>query len=59
MALTDEDFRLIGDLLDTKLDPIKRDLEQIKSDVSFLAKLNQLDEIRREPRLKKLYNDTN
>ena len=57
MALTSEDLQEISKMLDSKLEPIKKDLAQIKSDLSMIAKLNQLDEIRKEPRLRKLYND--
>lgn len=57
MPLSPEDLREIGKLLDTKLEPIKKDISQIKSDLSLISKLNQIDDIRKEPRLRKLYND--
>jgi len=39
--LTSEDLAEIGKILDKKLEPIKADLLQIKSDLSIISKLNQ------------------
>jgi len=57
MPLSTEDLQAIGKLLDAKLEPIKKDILHIKSDLSLISKLNQIDDIRKEPRLRKLYND--
>jgi len=57
MSLSSDDLQAIDNLLDTKLGPIKKDISQIKSDLSLISKLNQIDDIRKEPRLRKLYND--
>ena len=38
-----------------KLEPIEADLKEMKIDLKFLAALNQLEEIKKDPRLKRLY----
>ena len=66
MSLTKEDLHAIDRLLDQKLDqkldekldPIKKDLAEIKADVKLLAALNHLEEIKRDPRLSRLYQGT-
>jgi len=55
MALTPQDLEAISELITKALDPIKADLQKIKDDVGFLARLNQLDAIRGDSRLKILY----
>ena len=35
---------------------IKDDIKVMKEDLNLLARLNQLDDIRKEPRLRKLYS---
>jgi hypothetical protein len=65
MALTKEDLhaieriveRIVERIADQKLEPIRVDLKEIKSDVKFLAALNQLDEIKKDPRLRRLYEN--
>jgi len=44
-------------LFNTYLGPIQKDLAEIKKDTQLLAKLNQLDGIRSEPRLRRLYDE--
>jgi len=57
MPLSTEDLQQIGKLLDTKLESIKKDISQVKPYLSLISKLNQIDDIRKEPRLIKLYSD--
>ncbi len=61
MVLTTEDLaeieKLIVKHLVDHLAPIRKDLAAIKEDVNLLANLCQLDEIRKDPRLRKLYID--
>ncbi len=57
MALTPEELGQIEGLLMKHLAPIQKDIAAIKEDVNLLARLNQLDDIRKEPRLRKLYTD--
>jgi hypothetical protein len=55
MALTNGDLQAIEQIITRKLEPIQADLKEIKIDLKFLAALNQLEEIKRDPRLKRLY----
>jgi hypothetical protein len=59
MALTKEDLHTIEQImtkkLDQKLNPIDSDLKEIKSEVKFLAALNQREEIKKDPRMKHFY----
>jgi hypothetical protein len=67
MTLTREDLEAIktviieplqADLriLQTDINAIREDIREMKSDLNLLARLNQLDDIRKEPRLRKLYS---
>lgn len=60
MPLDKNDLEMIQGIIDKALEnhlrPIKQDISQMKRDISLLANLNQLDEIRKEPRLRALYN---
>ncbi len=56
MALTPNDLGEIEKLIIKHLDLIQKDISSIKDDVNLLARLNQLDDIRKEPRLRKLYS---
>jgi 3-dehydroquinate dehydratase len=63
MSLTKEDLKQMSDLLDLKLDPIKNDVHQIKKDIhqmkkdiKILATINQLDQIKKDSRLRVLYD---
>lgn len=47
MTLTTEDLGNIEKLIEKHLAPIQKDLTKIKDDVRLLARLNQLDEIRK------------
>jgi hypothetical protein len=55
MALTHGDLQAIEQIITRKLEPIQADLKEIKIDLKFLAALNQLEEIKKDPRLKRLY----
>lgn len=57
MALDANDLTEIEALLVKHLSPIKDDIASIKADVKLLASLNQLDEIRKDARLRKLYDE--
>jgi hypothetical protein len=61
MALTPEDLKairaVIKEELESHLSPVKSDLAEIKRDTKLLSKLNYLDAVRGEPRLRKLYSD--
>jgi hypothetical protein len=57
MALNDNDLQEIRLILDEKLKDIKADIKEMKADVKLLATLNQLDEIKKEGRLRSLYID--
>jgi prefoldin subunit 5 len=66
MTLTHEDLEAIKTIiqplqtnlrtLQTDISAIKEDIKAMKSDLNLLARLNQLDDIRKEPRLRKLYS---
>lgn len=57
MALTPEDLKAIQKVVDKSLEDIKSDIKEMKSDVKLLAKLNQLDDIRKNGRLMALYKE--
>jgi dsRNA-specific ribonuclease len=55
MSLDQEDLKAISEIVAKHLEPIKEDIKVMKEDLNLLARLNQLDDIRKEPRLRKLY----
>jgi len=55
MALTTEDLAAIEQLITKALAPIKADLNEMKKDLSLLATINQLEEIKKDGRLRSLY----
>jgi hypothetical protein len=69
MALEQRDLDSIDRLLKSHLEPIRKnidkiemdivsmrkDIDEMKGDLSLLARLNQLDEIRKDARLRVLY----
>lgn len=57
MALTPEDLKAIQKVVDKSLEEVKSDIKEMKSDVKLLAKLNQLDAIRKDGRLMQLYKE--
>jgi|688.fasta_scaffold03035_28 hypothetical protein len=61
--LNSEDLKKIEEIvekvLEKQLQSIKTDISQMKADINLLANLNQLDEIRKEPRLRKMYDSKN
>ena len=57
MSLSITDLAAIESIVQKGVQPIKDDLKKIKEDVDLLAGLNQLDEIRKDLRLRKLYVD--
>lgn len=57
MALTPEDLKEIQKVVDKSLQELKSDVKEMKSDVKLLAKLNQLDDIRKNGRLMSLYRE--
>jgi len=57
MSLTPEDLAQIEKLIVKHLTPIQKDISAMKDDVNLLARISQLDDIRKEPRLRKLYSD--
>ena len=58
MALEQNDLDSIDQLLKSRLEPIQKELNDMKKDLALLARLNQRDEIRKDSRLKVLYNDS-
>lgn len=44
-------------VLQEEFKEMKSDIKEMKSDVKLLATLNQLDQIKKEPRLRALYNN--
>lgn len=57
MTLTKEDLTAIENLITQQLQPLKDDIKVIKEDLRVLARLNQLDKIRRDATLRILYAD--
>lgn len=57
MALTQDDLNRISEIIGEKLKPIQEDISTMKADLRVIARLNQLDEIRKDARLKVLYAD--
>ena len=57
MSLETDDLTKIENLIVKHLSPIREDVASIKADVKLLASLNQLDEIRKDARLRKLYDE--
>ena len=55
MSLDSKDLQSISDIVARHLDPIKEDIKMMKQDLNLIARLNQLDDIRKEPRLRALY----
>lgn len=58
MALDSKDLQAIEGLIIKHLAPIHEDIKAIKKDVSDLANLNQLDAVRKDARLRKLYTSS-
>ncbi len=56
MALSKDDLKAIEQIVEKNLKEIKTDLKVMKADVKLLAALNQLDEIKKDSRLRVLYN---
>lgn len=56
MPLDQKDLEAISAIVAKQLQPIKDDIKVMKEDLNLLARLNQLDDIRKEPRLRKLYS---
>jgi hypothetical protein len=57
MALSNEDLDSIRAVMREELEAIKLDIKAMKSDLSLLAKINQLDDIRKDSRLRVLYKE--
>lgn len=56
MPLDQKDLDAISAIVAKQLQPIKDDIKEMKADLNLLSRLNQLDDIRKEPRLRKLYS---
>jgi hypothetical protein len=56
MPLDQKDLEAISAIVAKQLQPIKDDIKEMKADLNLLSRLNQLDDIRKEPRLRKLYS---
>lgn len=57
MSLDQKDLDAISNIVARQLEPIKEDIKTMKEDLKILSRLNQLDDIRKEPRLRALYTD--
>ena len=47
--------QIVTKVVESQLQSIKSDISQMKADLNLLANLSQLDQIRKEPRLRKMY----
>lgn len=56
MPLNNEDLQAIKEIVNDSLKDIRNDLKSMKADIKLLATLNQLDEIKKDSRLRVLYS---